>query len=629
MLNNSQDNKEFNGKTITFYSYKGGVGRSMALVNIACLMAKNKKKVLLIDWDLEAPGLHSFFSDSIKNEELGLVDLITDVNDFIKIEDNNTEDKYISFLNENLEKYIINDLAVDDSNLKIDIIKAGEFGDEYTTKLNDIDWIDLYTNSPAFFRTFAQLLETRYDYILIDSRTGLADTSGICTMLMPQILVLVFALNNQNINGVIDVAKQSIDYRFDSNDFRSLTVLPLPSRIDNDNSKELSKWIKKYKEEFEKLFKESYFLDECNLENYFNLSKIPYKANYAYGENIPVLYESIENDLFISYHYNQFQKLIGDSTPIWDILSAVEIDANNKKALNHFQKGLEHYHAKEYEKSWNEYEKSIDLMPDNSATYNNWGNVISDLAKLKNDEELYKESLEKYKIAAELNPTDYSTYNNWGITISDLACLKNDDELFNESFEKYKKAAELNPTDDSIFYNWGTAISDLAKLKNDERLYKDSFEIFKKASELDPTKDSIFNNWGISISDLAKLKNDEELYKESIEKYKIAAEINPTNNSFFYNWGGALMHLASLKNDMSLFDYSSEILKKGIELGSKSYNHACLYALRNDKENALATLDYCLSKNEIDMDFVLKDEDWKNFYEDKDFIELAKKYMSI
>src|SRR4051794_13247188 len=44
------------GLVYTFYSYKGGVGRSMALANVAVLLARSGKKVLVVDWDLEAPG---------------------------------------------------------------------------------------------------------------------------------------------------------------------------------------------------------------------------------------------------------------------------------------------------------------------------------------------------------------------------------------------------------------------------------------------------------------------------------------------------------------------------------------------------------------------------------------------
>ena len=46
------------GKIFTFYSYKGGTGRSLALSNVAWILAGNGCRVLIVDWDLEAPGLH-------------------------------------------------------------------------------------------------------------------------------------------------------------------------------------------------------------------------------------------------------------------------------------------------------------------------------------------------------------------------------------------------------------------------------------------------------------------------------------------------------------------------------------------------------------------------------------------
>jgi MinD-like ATPase involved in chromosome partitioning or flagellar assembly len=46
--------------TITFYSFKGGVGRSLALANVGAHLALTGRKVLLVDFDLEAPGLDTF-----------------------------------------------------------------------------------------------------------------------------------------------------------------------------------------------------------------------------------------------------------------------------------------------------------------------------------------------------------------------------------------------------------------------------------------------------------------------------------------------------------------------------------------------------------------------------------------
>jgi Mrp family chromosome partitioning ATPase len=49
------------GTIATFYSYKGGVGRTQALANIAVLLSRWGYRVLCVDWDLEAPGLHLLF----------------------------------------------------------------------------------------------------------------------------------------------------------------------------------------------------------------------------------------------------------------------------------------------------------------------------------------------------------------------------------------------------------------------------------------------------------------------------------------------------------------------------------------------------------------------------------------
>lgn len=52
------------GIIFTFYSYKGGVGRSMALANIAVRFQRQGYRTLLIDMDLEAPGLERYFEES-------------------------------------------------------------------------------------------------------------------------------------------------------------------------------------------------------------------------------------------------------------------------------------------------------------------------------------------------------------------------------------------------------------------------------------------------------------------------------------------------------------------------------------------------------------------------------------
>ena len=71
-------------------------------------------------------------------------------------------------------------------------------------------------------------MKARYEYILIDSRTGVSDASGICTVQLPDVLVVLFTLNNQSIDGASGVARSVQAQRGDS-----LTILPVPTRIEN------------------------------------------------------------------------------------------------------------------------------------------------------------------------------------------------------------------------------------------------------------------------------------------------------------------------------------------------------------------------------------------------------------
>lgn len=74
-------------KTLTFYSYKGGQGRSTAVANIAAALFRLEKSVLVLDLDIESPGLppkligESAFNGNRVETARGIVPYITDLID--------------------------------------------------------------------------------------------------------------------------------------------------------------------------------------------------------------------------------------------------------------------------------------------------------------------------------------------------------------------------------------------------------------------------------------------------------------------------------------------------------------------------------------------------------------------
>lgn len=256
----------------------------------------------------------------------------------------------------------------------------------------------------------------------------------------------------------------------------------------------------------------------------------------------------------------------------------------------------------------------------------NWANSIYKLAKSKHDPKLYEQSIEKYQQATEFNPSSAPAFNNWGLALSDLAKLKENQELYVQSFDKYQRATELNPASSLAFNNWGNAIYGLAKIRGDSGLFEDSFKKFEKATELDPTFALAFNNWGTAIWGSAKVSGDHRLYEQSFEKYRKATELDSAFPSAFYNWGTAIWELAELANDKKYYDQAMKILQQAVDLGAAPYNLACLYAVQNDKLNALLHLEKCLNSKYVKVTFVKSDNDWKDFLDDSDFMTLLDKY---
>jgi hypothetical protein len=86
-------------------------------------------------------------------------------------------------------------------------------------------------------------LRAKYDYVLIDSRTGVSDTSSICTVQMPDILAVFFTLNRQSIKGAAAVARSATAaVRADRNE--ALLVYPVPTRIEDAERERLDNAIR-------------------------------------------------------------------------------------------------------------------------------------------------------------------------------------------------------------------------------------------------------------------------------------------------------------------------------------------------------------------------------------------------
>lgn len=322
------------GEIITFYSYKGGVGRSMALANLATMLAHEGKKVLAVDCDFEAPGLHRYFPRRAKESsrrgepEAGTIDFFAAMREVVTREQAGTADlgqralrsaaALAALLDEpdrfGYQAAIANPNG--EANGSVRIWPAGRFDANYPETVRSFEWQTFYREHPYVFPTLAAEWSRRFDYILVDSRTGVTDVGGICTVLLPEKLVLVFTPNNQSLVGALEIGLQAVQQREKSEDLRPLVLLPLISRVENAETLLREQWIKNAREKFEACFRRAYDFETCDLTSYFHQVRIPHSSFYAYDEVIAAEREAAAQQGSLAAAFSTFLRFLRAGSPM-------------------------------------------------------------------------------------------------------------------------------------------------------------------------------------------------------------------------------------------------------------------------------------------------------------------------
>jgi CobQ/CobB/MinD/ParA nucleotide binding domain/CHAT domain len=289
----------------TFYSFKGGVGRSMALANIAELFYRRGLRVLMVDFDLEAPGLERYFNvpnaQFTTNEILGkrgVIDLLVsykelyslpEMIEFDEVQKNKKNDRLIV---EPLANFCVPIYEKRSNGGDLFLLPAGlRHGNafkEYVDNVQSFDWQDFYANweGERFFDWFREAAESFADVVLIDSRTGITEVGGICTHQLADVVLMFVGANQQNLDGTLKMATSlsKKDLIENGRKGRKLSLLPIPSRIDSFEAESLDEFARSFKSTLGQFSPE-----ELNLkDNLFTELKIPYLPYYAYQERVAV-----------------------------------------------------------------------------------------------------------------------------------------------------------------------------------------------------------------------------------------------------------------------------------------------------------------------------------------------------
>lgn len=287
------------------------------------------------------------------------------------------------------------------------------------------------------------------------------------------------------------------------------------------------------------------------------------------------------------------------------------LDNKKEKAIQFFNKALEfegiisddviilfniaiiYDELEDYIGTFNTYKRILVLDHKNPGAY--YGLAIME-EKLKR----FDKALEYYFKAIELDPT----YDRAYYFAANLCDEMGDKE---KAIELYKKVIELDDEDYHAYNNLGSLYEELG---DNESAYK----MLEKSIELESDFYKSLFNMGVVYKRFGNNKMALDFYYKSLEK----------NKEYHYSY----LNISAIFIEEKEYNESIKILTIGIRNNPEAedlyYNRACCYSILGKEDSAISDIIKALDLDYSIINWVRKDNDFKNLYNNERFIEIIK-----
>jgi MinD-like ATPase involved in chromosome partitioning or flagellar assembly len=241
-----------NPPVVAFYSFKGGVGRTTALASFAIQRARIGETVVVIDLDLDAPGVGKLLDSgrSVSDEQFGVVDYLMELPVRTEID---------------LRDYYYLSPSISDRG-RVLVFPAGRIDPDY---LEMLARLDLEPTSESALHPLLRLLdhirkELAPDWLLLDCRAGLSEASGFALSGLANLTVLFGTTSPQSWEGLRVVIERLGAQRVRSGMPQAECLVVQAMTPEQPQTAELAKSA--FLAESENVFKESYYAEDPSNE---------------------------------------------------------------------------------------------------------------------------------------------------------------------------------------------------------------------------------------------------------------------------------------------------------------------------------------------------------------------------
>jgi tetratricopeptide (TPR) repeat protein len=602
----------------TFYSFKGGVGRTQSLYNVAARLTAVRRKVLMVDVDLEAPGLSITLDEERRRSKEGFAEIAAALLDDLKTAFAEQEDlEYLQALkarysariqralheleppmppkNEDLAERLQREMDVQiPAEGSLSLLSVGRVGSDYTQQVAQLplaeaydDGLDaanqavakslvedfqtpvnrdrLHTRGHVFATLFRELLRTAtvpdrrdetFDHVLIDSRSGLADVGGLCLLGLAETRVVLTGLNEQNVTGTKMVLDDVAEMDEDAR--KSSHLITVFSPVPEGEVDLLAKRLESAKDTL------GVSDEQVRLLHYhprIALEEKPFAQSFHEYTRIYDEYEDLTDHL-LALTRSDARSLVSD---------ALEQFREDDKSEN------------ETDTKENRYEQLVsELIPAAFLDEDHVESTVDGLCTQMRRSGPYElDATLLFNLWVALSPEEFRVLGTTADFYTDVrkeaSSAEHIENLLRRNLELSERLIKKKPDRETTWYNWGIDLAHLAQLVQDDEpdravsLYQKAFEKYQKAVDIKPDKHEAWYNWGTHLGNLAQLIQDDEpdravsLYQEAFDKYQEAVAIKPDDHRIWANWGIFLVRLGQLLRSQNQPQEAHQILSDAVE----------------------------------------------------------------
>ncbi|MGA2594955.1 MAG: hypothetical protein ABSH32_34085, partial [Bryobacteraceae bacterium] len=441
----------------------------------------------------------------------------------------------------------------------------------------------VFPRRPLGVEDFERPIQTPYDYVLVDSRTGMTEIGGLCVGPLADRLVVITGLNDQNVSGTLSFLEEAgiqpksrseKDQPWDDADAIGLGATNKPSLGPKPTILVASPvpageitYKRQRLNELEKLLgirpaSLSYHPQMALMESVFVRDYAEEYLAHEYKGLAMWMMAQVGDDP---------QRLASEAGVLWNekkepakaiacaLRVAAQVPELGGSLLSTFLQSAIGSGSSGNPEMLQLYAALSSHPAARPHTLGLWGTTLSNRAKAQVGAEadhLFAEACRKCAQALKEKPDHYGALTAWGAALYAQAVTKVGDEaerLFAEAGGKYAEALQLKPDYYQALADWALNLCNEAKTKSGDeadRLLAEACHKCAEALQLKPDFAGAFNNWGYALRGQAQMKTGDEadrLFAEAGAKYAYALQLKPDYREALIGWGYSLSEQARAK----------------------------------------------------------------------------------